>query len=44
MKHIIGEECMSRLIINEIISEINVLPYILGYKSHPRIRRTPTLS
>ena len=27
MKHIIGEECMSRLIINEIISEINVLLY-----------------
>ena len=20
------------------------IPYILGYKSHPRIRRTPTLS
>ena len=27
MKHIIGEECMSRLINNEIITKIKVLLY-----------------
>ena len=27
MKHIIGYECMSRLSITEIITEINLVPY-----------------